>query len=163
MLPEKPIKDALATVIGLGFSETEEKKTPYIWIEFKFDTEKGPNGEDLTIKYKGWLTEKAIKYVFDVLRGALRWEGKSISELDGPFADTLVGRKAKLTTDMEEYEGKFHPKVKFVNNPDFTFDKPLENDGVKKLAMKFDGFLAEHRKAFPILSEVPTKEEEIPF
>lgn len=165
MLPDRILKDEMATVIGHGFSEAAEKKTPYIWIEFKFDDAKGPNGEDLTIKYKGWLTEKAIKYVFDTLRGALRWEGKSLSELDGPFADSLNGRKAKLTTDMEEYEGKSRPKLKFVNNPDFTFDKPLGESGVKGLALKFDSFLTEHRTAFPVINGSKDKadQEEIPF
>lgn len=162
MLPDKPLDGVMATVLDHGFSESSKKKTPYIWIKFQLDDEKGPNGEDLTIEYRGYLTEKTIPYVLKALSG-LRWSGKSLDLLDGPFREQLKDRKAKLVIDMEKGEDeKFRARIQFINDPEYSADKPMNNQDVKKLALKFGGFIEEYRKANPVAS-APAKEEEIPF
>jgi hypothetical protein len=156
MLPYKPIKNGLATVREYGLSESPDKHTPYLWIEFVFDNEKATDGEELSIKYFGYLTDKNMPYVLGVLH-ALRWTGKSIMDLDNPIHDAIHGRKAYLTVDMEEYKGQFKPKVKFVNETEFAGPKPLADQEKKKLAARFDGQIARFQaeNPLPIFEEIP--------
>ena len=164
MLPNKPITNGIATVRGYGLSESLEKHTPYLWIEFVFDEEKGDKGEELSIKYFGYLTDKNMPYVLGVLR-SLRWTGKSVLELDEPVHDSIHGHKAYLTVDMEEYKGKFRPKVKFVNETEHAGPKPMPDLEKKKLAARFDGQIAQFQAENPVpIEETPKdNDDDVPF
>lgn len=162
MLPNKPLTNALATVRAHGLSEST-KGTPCVWVDFVFDAEKGPNGEEVSIKYFGYLTDKNMPYVLKALR-ALRWAGQSVMDLDGTVDNSLVGQKAYLTTDMEEYNGKFTAKVKFINETEFVANKPIPEQVKRKLAAQFDAQIAQFHSENPVpKAAAVADDDDVPF
>lgn len=93
---------------ALGKSKTG---TPHIAVLFEDDA-----GDRIT--WYGYLTDKAIERTVESLQ-VLGWNpaasGGDIETLNG--TDLLVGNQAEIVVEMEEYEGKPSPKVRWVNRP----------------------------------------------
>ncbi len=123
-----------AHVKDYGFGESKEKKTPYIWVEYIFDGVEDDDGSEVTIRDIMYLTDKTVEFVTRELT-TLGWGGTNIWELHpsntGHFS--LKGAKALLTVEMQEYEGKLYPKVKFVNDPDYHPADTIDESEVKKI------------------------------
>jgi hypothetical protein len=99
----------LVKVIGhvLGRSSTG---TPHIAVLF----ENVSSGDRIT--WYGYLSDKALERTITSLE-VLGWDaaahGGQIDRLHG--TDVLVGHEAEIVVEMEVYEGKANPKVKWVN------------------------------------------------
>lgn len=135
-----------ATVHEYGFSVSKEKGTPYVWIEFIFDQLKGDAGEDITVRADLYLSDSAVEYSLEKLAN-LGWVGMDITELDtvsGTF--NLVGKKALISGDIEEYNGKRYPKVNFINDPNAPMRVPsMEANELSVLNGKLRGKIAAYR------------------
>ncbi len=74
------------------------------------------NEEGDTLWWRGWLTDGAIERTIDVLE-ELGWDRNAydcdIDSLDG--TDLLVGKKARVTTEMAEYDGKTTVEIQWLN------------------------------------------------
>lgn len=143
---DQPFTNELATISDHGLATSGNKGTPYVWVDFVFDEVTADDGGQLGVRAYLYLTDKNFPYVLEKLAN-IGWHGKSIDELDTETNEKiLVGRKARLTGDMEEYEGKMRPKVNFINDPDSGSDKPIDKKELTTLAKKLDAKIAAYRQ-----------------
>lgn len=84
-------------------AESKEKKTPYVVVNFLI-AESGT-----TVTWRGFLTEKTQERTIEALR-ACGWTGTDIASVTFP-----PNAQVQIETETEEYEGKQHSKVKWVN------------------------------------------------
>lgn len=94
---------AKARTWGLGESS---KGTPEVAVEFVLSD---PAMEGASITWHGYLTDAAFDRTVESLRHC-GWTGDDLSDLAG-----LDAHEVDLVVVNEEYEGKVHPKVKWVN------------------------------------------------
>lgn len=91
-----------------------------------------------TITWFGYFTDKAIEGTFRALR-RLGWQGNDLSDLS-----TIGTKDVVIVVESEEYEGKFRPKVKWINDPDgggggLALKTPLDDARAKQFAAKMKG------------------------
>lgn len=101
--------------------ESEGKGTPGVKIVMQLE-----GGGSLT--WTGWLTGGATEITVKALR-AMGWQGDDLSDLS-----TVGSVDCELVVEEEEYNGKWYPKIKFVNVPGggAKFGAPM--DAAKKRA-----------------------------
>lgn len=177
MIIKEAVEKQKARARDWGFAESTQKKTPYLWIEFVFTELVGDNNEELTIKDYMYLTDKTIEYVVRDLT-TMGWHGVSIFDLDksDPKAFDLSQKEVLLTVEIEQYtndkgETKNRPKVKFINDPDYVPDTPMEKQELKKLNDKIRAKVMAYRSkngngngtVKKEVKETVTNEENIPF
>jgi hypothetical protein len=105
----------LATVTSADFGESD-KGSPYLTLNFA--TEDGAH-----IRAFMYLTEKALPYSVKSLKEAFGFDG----DFERAVEQT-TGRQARITVELEEYEGEERAKVKFINNVNGGFHaKPVAN------------------------------------
>jgi hypothetical protein len=110
----------LATVTSADFGESE-KGSPYLTLAFA--TEDGAH-----IRAFLYLTEKAFPYTLKALKEAFGFDGAFEKDGKDNVAPQVVGRQARITVELEEYEGEERAKVKFINNVNGGFQaKPVAN------------------------------------
>jgi hypothetical protein len=96
-----------------------------------------------TIRCDHYLSSGALKYTFEALR-ASGWVGSSSADMRG--MGTL---EVELVIELEEYEGKQYPKVKWVNAPGVSTARPIDA-GVRKV---IDAEIARLAAKFPPLAK----------
>ncbi len=80
----------------------------------------------------------------DTLHSVFGWAGENIQELNNP--DLLFGYECNAVVEMETYEGKDRPKVRFLNNPNFSGKvAALEDTSAKELSGKLMGKILAYR------------------
>ena len=151
---EEAFKDESATVVSHGFSLSSEKKTPYVWLEFKFNNIQSENGEELTARAMLYLSDGSIEYTLKKL-SVLGWNGQSVCELDPnePEGFDFKGKVANITGKIEVYEGKSRPVVEYINDPNYSPTPAIDSDSLKALDGKLRGKIAAFRaknKTVPI-------------
>ena len=100
-------------VAGSYCGNSKEKGTPFIGIVFAHKAE-----PDWGITGFRYLTTGTIEYVakdlavlgWDAVKQAYRFE-----ELDGNEKSAICGAECTICIEEEEYNGKLHPKVAFIN------------------------------------------------
>ncbi len=153
---------AKATAWGLG--ETSSGK-PEIAIEFGF-TSLDLAGQSIT--WHGYLSEAAFNRTVESLRHC-GWKGDDFSDLEG-----LGANEVELVVEEEEYEGKVHAKVRWVNRAGgLSIKAPMTGDKVKAFAASMRGkvraFDAKKGKREPASTsgqeraEASMTDEDIPF
>ena len=147
---DEAVNEELAAVSDWGFSESSEKATPCLWIDFIFKSLLSDKGEKVFVRAFLYLTDATIPYVLKKL-GNLGWHGKSIFELDKSSPDhyDLTNAEALLTVEMEPYNNKVRPVVKFINDPNFIPNKPMPRESLKLLDAKLKGKIAAYRTQNP--------------
>lgn len=92
---------------------SRDKNTPQLAIVFAHETE-----AEYGITAYRYLTPKTLEYVCKDLK-VLGWDAVEhayrFEELDGEDKSPLVGAKATICVQDEEYQGKFRPRVLFIN------------------------------------------------
>lgn len=155
-----------ATVVGAFLGEmSNEKKTPYLGIEFEI-----PTGE--SIEYLGWLTDAAKEYTLANLIKC-GFKGTRLTDIadDKKSMTDLfdVVENLSIVIEHEEYENsegekKTRPKVKFIN--DGTESNLTKFDHKQAVAtfksLSFDGDLARIRKEGPKKKEKKEKDPTAP-
>lgn len=131
--------DFTATVIHAEFGESKSG-TPYLALSY------GVNGSSIT----GWLylSDKALTYSVKALREAFNFDGNFETAVA-----QVQGKSCRIVVEMEDYEGKVRPKVKFVNAPGgLTKSKPIPNAAtfLNRLTAK-----AARLPAAPVTDDVP--------
>lgn len=136
---DKPVDNAIATVIDFGFGESPEKQTPYIYYDFQLDDFESDSGEKLEIRAYNYLSEKSFEHTLKTLSIVFEWKGDNIFELDKDSAGdkfyNLVGKKARITVEIDTYEGKKTAKVKWINAVNQK-PKQLPREAIKALSDK---------------------------
>lgn len=101
---------AHAHVAKLGTTETGKDQ---IGVQFRLD--EGPDEGEL-VSWYGYFTDKAVQRTLESLRHC-GFVGYDLNVFDGtPEATSrLLPRSVELDIEIEEYEGKSRPKVRWVN------------------------------------------------
>lgn len=93
--------------------DSRTKNTPQIEIVFAHEKE-----AEYGITAYRYLTQKTLEYIVKDLK-VLGWDAVEhaykFEELDGDLQSPLVGAKATICVQDEEYNGKFRPRVLFIN------------------------------------------------
>jgi hypothetical protein len=112
---------------GLGEFETGTK---YVGVSFEVLDEDAPDDE---VPWKGWLTDKTLERTVESLR-TMGWKGEDLTEIaDG--AGGLDANEVSLVVQDEEYNGKWYPRVQWVNaSRGATIQGQLKGDAVKSFA-----------------------------
>lgn len=147
-----------ATVTDHGFTLSSEKNTPNKWIEFTFDKFLGDNDEPVIVRANLWITDNTIDFVLEKL-AALGWHGKDICELDphDPVAFDFMGKRARITGEIETYKGKPRAIVKFINDIDSEPMKEMDKKDIKILNDRLRGKIAAFRSRAGSPSAAPSK------
>lgn len=94
-------------------------------VQFEAETDAGVD----RITWDGYLTDAAYGYTVDSLR-ILGWKPEEhdgmVTSLNG--TRILVGNEVEIVVETEEYEGKYTPKVKWINNPGGGMGAAMEED-----------------------------------
>lgn len=156
--------DKIGVAVGARFVESK-KGTMGMEVEFNF--EEPSKGSMETLRWTGWLSENAIEKTMETLVDVLEFNGDdSVDEnsvLKNPTA-LNYNKKVKLVVELEDYNGKSYPKIKWVNNVSGSSFVGVEPTIVKS---KLDNlgfkakFLAAKQKSGSVATPVST--EEIPF
>lgn len=142
-----------------------------IEVSFTFKEESTDTTESLN--WVAWLSDAAIKYSMATLVDVLGYNGSADTNETGVLTDPVAiayDRQVKLVVEIQEYEGKSGPRIKYVNSlggsafgsctPE-TIKQDLAEAGFKAaflMAKKNSGL---PKQATPPKEEV--SEEDIPF
>lgn len=135
-----PGKYRAVAMPGACVTETRSEK-PYVAIDFRI-TAGEMAGESLS--WRGWLTDRAQERTIAALRYA-GWKGSDITDLGD------LDHEVQIVVDVEEYEGKTRPVIKWVN----ALVKPLESGKAKALADR----IRAKALAVPLVDGAPPSQE----
>jgi hypothetical protein len=146
-------------VINYGLSESKQKKTPCVWVEFG----KKENLAD-TIMWTGWLTPKALEYTASVLFD-LEWnesfedvgKGKSSGALSTEKVVQVVTAEESWTDDNGDTRSRI--KVKWINDPGAARFEQLTPESVKTLDKTYKADVAAIKARLGIKSA----QDDVPF
>ena len=158
----KKLKDCF-----MGMSK--EKGTPYFCITFILE-----NGENanwmvyLSSEFKSDEHRKAAENNMKTL-ALLGYKGSRVSDMAEGSIDELfdeIEDPISLVIELETYEGKERPKVKFVNVGSGGFVKIDKKAAVVATkSMAYDGFLSKSKKENPVKIKPKSEpvSDEVPF
>jgi hypothetical protein len=89
-----------------------------------------------------YFSDKAMKHAIRSLR-AMGWAGDDIDELPALADAKELYNIVRLTIEHDEYKGKVSHKVKWINDPNESADKPLDADKRKALRDRMKAAIAE--------------------
>lgn len=104
-----------ATVIAHKLATSKNKGTPSVNLKFELNrnVDSGEECPPNTHLYADqWLTDDCFDRTMHTLTKTLSWDGDDLSDLNGTC---LVGNKAWVVVEEEEYEGVTRSKIKWVN------------------------------------------------
>lgn len=137
-----------------GYSSTGKEE-----LACAFKLLEGPNeGEHITKFF--YFTPKALKWTHEGL-SAMGWDGVSLADLGA------LDARVSLTLRDEEFDGKTHTKVAFVNplsDGAVQQDKPMSDQDVSTFAAKMQGRLAslQQPESTPVPATSPL-DDDVPF
>lgn len=82
------------------------KGTPGIGVEIDFS---GGDVQGATLTWTGWLSDGALDRTVESLR-AMGWQGLDLDDVSG-----LEANEVEVVVQGEEYEGKWYPRISFIN------------------------------------------------
>jgi hypothetical protein len=146
-----------AKPIAARFMKSKNKGT--MGFEVIFEFEEPSTGSQERQGWVGWLSAAAMENTMDTLVNVLGFNGNDTTNEDGTLSDPEAinwDAEVKIVIEMEEYNGKNYPKIKWVNKLSGGTHSTVE---VKTLKADLDklGFKA----AF--LMAKKTKTEALPF
>lgn len=153
----------LAKAIGTTWGQSQKGKMQ-VAVTCEITQECAEKGQ--TFSWIGTFSELATDMAVRALR-AFGWEGDDLSdlfELDAAGCKRFLGREVELVIDEEEYEGKVHTKVKFVNEPGasrFAFKVPVGQIDLRQFAASMKSSI----RAIGNPGMIPSKkrDDDIPF
>lgn len=122
---------------GLGVSQTGKEQ-----VAVMFEITQGPcAGRHIT--WFGYFTDKTIERTFDSLRHC-GWADDDIVALRG-----LDANEVDLVIEPEEYEGKLHDRVKWVNRPaQLALRDQMNAAQAADFATRLRGYAIQHRQKY---------------
>jgi len=109
------------------------KNTPYLKIGFDILDEEC-NGDQIgkRIFAEVYLTDKTLERAMKTLKDAFGAASNALEKLSNDEDEWLIGQEAELVVEMQEYNGKFYPRVKYINNINGAGQK-MASDELKKV------------------------------
>lgn len=109
--------------------KSKEKQTPYIQVSFVIVDDVEESGKEIT--WFGYLSDRAIERTVDTLVECFGFDG----DLSALHAGTssFEGKRARLTVEAEEYDGKKRYKVKWLNPENYERPPSISDDEAKIL------------------------------
>lgn len=149
----------MAVIIGGGYTEVGDKKTPAMAIEFKCEDNK-------TITWFGYMTEASYPYTLDKLAELQFDESKALLKNDKGeyfFDGTFFGVK-EVELVIEQVPGiknpdKLYEQVKYINIPG---SHKWAKMGVEKLPFDMKAQMAAARARVGVKKPEPS-EDKVPF
>lgn len=124
-------------VTGNALAKSSTKGTESVKISLETLPKEGETVRPLWADL--WLTEKTIERTIETLEKTLGWQGKSFAELNVPI---LVGVEVVAVCEWEQDDqGRDREKVAFLNSAAGGGVKKAEEQDVRAIASKMDGFL----------------------
>ena len=93
-------------------------KSGTLGLEVAFEFEEPSVGSIERLNWVGWLSSNAMEFTMATLVDVLGFNGNDAVNEKGELSDPKAidwNREVKLVVELEEYEGKSYPKIKFVN------------------------------------------------
>lgn len=141
----------IAVVKDNYLAESAISQTPSVKLVLETTDALAPGGIK-TFYADLWLTEKAIKRTIQTLSETFDFSGHLV-DLEAPI---LAGKKCRIETNFEIYDGKTTEKVSFVNPENKDSKKRIAGKSIiANLSAKFD---AEMKNV-----EASKPEDELPF
>lgn len=148
--------EKIAKPIGIRLVENKDGDKHALEVGFEFEEPSTGNPERLYRQF--WLSEDAIGYSMDTLVNVLGFN-RDAAEADMEGKDVLkYDNDVKLVIELEEYEGKSRPKIKYVNRLGGSAFAKLDGESTKTVmkdprikaafaaAMQQDGAKKEDKK-----------------
>jgi hypothetical protein len=160
----------LATCQENTLAESSQNHTPSVQLGFIVTGAIMPQHE----KYIGaqvradlWLTQDCADRTFETIEKCFGWSGDDISEIHTNrhlFAD----HKVVLVCEIEEYQGREHLRVAFVNPISRVFSMKKEKVGelapaLNSALQRFRKNTKEARRTVADLANSPAQGESVPF
>lgn len=96
-----------------------------------------------TITWFGFFTDKTAERTLDSLRHC-GWDGDDFVNLTG-----LDANEVELVIAEEEYQGKFHDRVQWVNRPaSLSLKAQMNSAQMAEFAQRMRGFAVQHRQKY---------------
>lgn len=147
-----PAGSYTASVMEHGISRS---KSNTVQVAIKFKTEHG------TIT--GWfpLSDKAAKHTIEKLKN-IGFTGDSVAQVNDGVC--LIGKECVITVGHDEYQGKRHAKVSYVNPPGYEGQEIRRDDDAAREASAYDVLLRSGTPSAPRgqLCKTPASDE-VPF
>jgi hypothetical protein len=124
------------TVSKTALAYSSKNKTPSIKILLVVDSPvaEPENKINQFISYDLWITQGTIINTKNCLKYVFGFDGDDISVFNNP--DQFSGTKATAVIEMEEYEGKSRPRVRFLNA--LFSVKPVDAMSAVEICKKFN-------------------------
>lgn len=130
-------------------------------LEISFQFEEKSTGNEEVLNWVGWLSSGAMEYTMDTLVNVLGFNGNDSCKEDGTLSDPQALaylKDVKLVVELETYEGKTFPKIKWVNRIGGSAFEGCQPE-IIKLELDKSGFkaafLAAKQAAGPTKQDVP--------
>lgn len=131
-----PIGTYIGHAVSGVLSESENKQTPQIVVDFELTTAEVAGRR---MPWYGFLTKKTAERTFE----ALRYSGWKGTDIDAPLDFGGVNAPdVELVVDHEEWEGKTRARIQWVNRMGGKSAAALPPDKAKVIAAKMRGVLA---------------------
>ncbi len=156
--------EKVGVAVGARFIESK-KGTLGLEVEFEFEEPSSGGRERLSRAF--WLSQDAVENSMDTLVNVLEFNGDDSVDANSVLTNPTAlnyNKKVKLVVELEEYNGKSYPKIKWVNNLGGSAFVGIEPKVIQsKLAsVNFKAkFLAAKQKAQASSPQVPN--HEVPF
>ena len=124
-------------VTGNALAVSKNKGTQSVKISLESVPKEGEASRPLWCDL--WLTEATVERTIETLEKVLGWQGKSFAELNAPI---LAGAEVVAVCEWEQDDqGRDREKVAFLNSTAGGGVKKAEEQDVRAIASKMDGFL----------------------
>lgn len=134
--------------VGPGvLMESKEKKTPSVLVKCQL-----LDYPETFLYWNGWLTDAAQERTIESLRHC-GWRGTDITDITFPEDNEVI-----LVVKTEEYEGKRHSKVAFINGTRAKVESNMDPASAKAFSERMRGALLAYDAKNP---QPPT--DDIPF
>jgi hypothetical protein len=146
-------------VVANSLAHSKEKQTPSVKLQLgiKYNILNPEYAEHGVLYHDLYLTEKSFENSMKTLAEVFGWTGIDISELNS--AELLAGIECNAVVEIEEYDGKTRPKVKFINNPNRMPQPTMEDEAAKVLAESLKGRLLAFRQKNPMKAIDPVRND----
>src|ERR1700679_1998603 len=108
--------DKIAKPIAIRYLPQEENpKNKSDAFEVCFEFEEPSTGNPERLFWQGWVSDAAIERTMDTLVNVLGFNMELAKSKGIEEKGVITDKDVKLVVEIEEYEGKSRPKIKWVN------------------------------------------------
>lgn len=165
----KDITDGRKTAKPVAARFMKSPKTGTVGMEIKFEFLESTGAYE-SLNWVGWLTDKAMESTMDTLVNVLGFNGNDECDAEGILVDKGAlnwDQEVSIVVELENYNGKQYPKIKWVNklnqSPFGTCAKDEVKGALDKLGFKAKFLAVKQQSGGEAIPAPAIPESEIPF